>query len=174
MFPLLATIKPTTSRGWNHYARVLLEGGSSQGGMWKYLNGPFFPFSLDTPNSKSGIWQWQEEIRQIFFFASEEFGQKSVMKFARVPQNFRVLCSMRDATGPGARDFHLTHLDSELMTWVMGPGGGKPKRRKDPVPSCQVCHTDKYRDSGPNEWWGRTGHASCSSTQGGPQCGPQY
>jgi hypothetical protein len=135
MISLLATIKPASARGWNRYARILLEekhhqaGGVEQTGVWKHLNGPFFPFSKDTPQAKSGTWEWDESSRQIYFWASEEYGQTGIMIFGRVPVNFRIVCSQRDVTGGGTPHGNwLYTLPSERLVWVMGPASGRAKK----------------------------------------------
>jgi hypothetical protein len=173
MLLLLATIRQQIARGWSHYARILLEerhhqaGGVSQTGVWKYLNGPFFPFSKDTPEAKSGTWDWGEATRQITFFASEEYDQQGVMLFSRVPANFRVLCSMRDTTGIGVPHVNvLDTLPSEDLVWVMGPANGRVKKEKEYPAAPGTSWADKdYRythtcSSG----------SSCSSASCGSSC----
>src|SRR5262249_30244240 len=118
--------------------------------------------------AKNGLWHWDDQSRRICFTAAAYPEERFVMMFVKVPLNFRVLCSLRDVPGTGMRGSFDTPLDSELLTWVMGPANGRVKKqdeKRDPV--------------GPNPALYKTGqeilYNNCSSTScATSQCSSSY
>src|SRR5262245_53691270 len=108
MTPIVATFKPKSIRDWSYYSCILLQGGNDprdpQGGVWKWLTGPFFPFSVQTPQATAGTWEYAP-TGVLFFFApaqGDSGGDSElapVMMFWRVHWNFRVLCSQKALQG---------------------------------------------------------------------------
>jgi hypothetical protein len=123
MLLLVATIKPKGSKAgdWSCYCRLKLEEAAGKG-RWSLINGPFFPFSKDAPQARSGDWEYRAGT--LFFWADGN-PMQFVMTFDRLHWNFRVLCSQKELQGKGRRS-SIAGGDADRLLWVLGPGVRRP------------------------------------------------
>jgi hypothetical protein len=141
MTPIVATFKPKSVRDWSYYSCILLQGSADphvrNEGVWKWLTGPFFPFSVEVPSAKGGKW-WYVSTGVLIFFApfqrpGESGGQEPAMMFNRVHWNFRVLCSQKALQGTGSSRVapDVAILEAEKLTWLMGPTEGRKQKTEE-------------------------------------------
>jgi hypothetical protein len=120
MLLLVATIKPENieTGDWSYYCRLKLEETAGKG-RWSLINGPFFPFSKDAPEARSGDWEYRAGT--LFFWADGNDPMRFVMTFDRLHWNFRVVCTQKELQGKGRRS-SIAGGDADRLRWVLGPG----------------------------------------------------
>jgi hypothetical protein len=166
MLQLVATFKPIDARGWSQYARVLLtvaraDGATAQG-PWRWLNGPLLPFSLQTPDARSGDWVFAGGTINFLTPDPDDFEADPlpVMMFNRVPGNFLVSASHHDLQGKGARRIGPDESiqQAEKLIWVIGPGMGRGQKKGQD-------YGRKDQDYDADRSWGLTGRANRAEQQ---------
>jgi hypothetical protein len=104
MLLLIGTIKPKSLKAgdWSYYCRLRLEETAGVG-RWSLIGGPFFPFSKDAPEARSGDWEYRAGT--LFFWADGGDPMQFVMTFdqihaLKVPHRWGPPCCRKGDWGP--------------------------------------------------------------------------
>jgi hypothetical protein len=113
---VVACLKPTSCSDWSYYCQLELNtartpySGPAKGslGLWRYLRGPYFPFTHKWPDQKDhGEWYYEKGF--LCFY--DLYPSSCYAIFRSVHWNWRVLCTQRELTGKGENSYPATPAD---------------------------------------------------------------